>query len=66
MSQHHPQYGDNRVTREEYKALCRRLEEEESVKQKVLAVSGEDVLQVFLSSSAEGGRARARLWTTRT
>ena len=59
MSQHHPQYGDTLVSREDYTSLCRRLEEEEAVKKKVLALSGEDVLNLFLSSSSEVGESQS-------
>ena len=55
--QHHPQYGDTKVSREEYTALRQRLEEEEAVKKKVLAITGENVLKLFLSSNSEVGES---------
>ena len=53
MSLHHPQYGATRVSRGDYMDLCRRIEDDQRVKNKAVAVCGEDVLQLFLSSSEE-------------
>ena len=53
MSLHHPQYGATRVSRGDYMDLCRRIEDDQRVKNKAVAICGEDVLQLFLSSSEE-------------
>ena len=69
MSQHHPQYGepgDPRVSRAELTELRRRLEEEEAVRDKVRAVSGEEVLQLFLSSSSEEGEGESERGSRKT
>ena len=41
------------VGREEYLALCRRIDQDQLVHSKVLATAGEEVLQLFLSSRGE-------------
>ena len=62
QSQHHPQYGASAkmVSREEYLALCRRIEQDEAVRSKAVALSGEEVLQRLLSSSGEVREAESQ------